>query len=245
MNTMQLSDGDLNMFVDGQQADQEAQQIREAMLSDPQLRERVCQLKAVRELISYAYSDAPRSDLERRVHRNYRHNIYTTIAASILLVLGTLIGWYGHNFSAQSSAMVNSREVFEYFAKNMPVSHVGRKIVIHVSTGNLLALKKTLDETEQLYKSYRAAGVPLSIDIVTNKGGINLLRVGVTPYANRIAQMTKKYGNIQFFACSRSIAKEKKREGRDIVMLPEAHIARSARDIIPALLDKGWIYIKV
>ncbi len=245
MNTMQFSDEDLNMFVDEQQADQEAQQIREAMLSDPQLRERVCQIKAVRELVSYAYSDAPRSGLDRRAHKNYRHNIYMTIAASFLLVFGTLIGWYGHNFEAQPSDIANSREVFEYFAKNIPVNHIGRKIVIHVSTGDILSLKKTLDETEQLYKSYRAAGVPLSIDIVTNKGGINLLRVGVTPYANRIALMTKKYGNIQFFACSRSIAKEKKREGRDIVMLPEAHIARSARDIIPELLDKGWVYIKV
>lgn len=240
-----LSDETLNMFIDEQLEKEEMDEIKEILLDDKLLRERVCQLRAVRELVAYAYDDAPRSRMDRRINRAGHFSGASAVAASLFLLVGALFGWFGHTLSDQQTGIASSRDVFEYYTNNIPASRAGRKIVVHVSTGDLLALKKALDETEQLLESYHDAGSPISIDIIANKEGINLLRTGITPYADRIAQMVNNNEHVQFFACARSIEKAKKKEGKDFSMLPLAHIARPARELIPERLDKGWVYIKV
>ena len=240
-----ITEEKLNLFIDEQLDKTEMDEIHRLLLDDKSLRERVCQLKAVRELVGYAYSEAPRSGMERRVSRSARWNRSSAIAASFLLMVGVALGWFGHGVGGPDAHIASSREIFDYYSNNIPASHTLRKIVVHVSSGDLYDLKKALDETDQLLQSYRSAGAPLAIDIVANKAGINLLRKGVSPYADRIEKMVEENDNIQFFACARSIAKAKKKEGKDFAMLPEAHIARPARELIPERIDKGWVYIKV
>ena len=245
INSNTITEEQLNLYIDDQLDKAEMDEIRKLSMDDKNLRERICQLKAVRELVGYAYGDVPRSRVDRRVNRSAEKRTGYAIAASLLLVCGALIGWIGHGLSDSPLNMVNSREVFDYYSNNIPASHAERKIVVHVSTGDLLALKQALDETERLLQSYHDAGAPLTIDIVANKGGINLLRTGISPYADRIARLARNNDNLQFFACARSIAKARKKEGKDFAMLPQAHVARPARELIPERIDKGWIYIKV
>ena len=241
-----VSDEQLNLFIDEQLEQADMDEIRQLQLDDRALRERVCQLRAVRELVGYAYSDVPRSKMDRRIRtRAPSRGWSSALAASVLLLLGSFVGWMGHSLNDNPAKISTSRQIFDYFSTNIPVNHAKRKIIIHVSSGDLLSLKKALDETEQLQNSYEAAGTPISIDIIANKGGINLLRSGVSPYAARIKKMAAQHSNIQFYACARSIAKAKRKAGRDFAMLPQAHIARPARELIPERIDKGWIYIKV
>ena len=54
MNIKNISEDKLNLFVDKQLDTDEMNEIHEALLDDKDLRERVCQLKAVRELVGYA-----------------------------------------------------------------------------------------------------------------------------------------------------------------------------------------------
>ena len=245
-NNKAVSEETLNLFIDEQLDKAEMDEIRQRLLDDKGLRERVCQLKAVQELIGYAYSDVPRSRVDRRFNRSLLwKRVSSAIAASIILIFGALIGWFGHGSGVQQSGIATSSEIFQYFANNVPTIHNARKIVIHVASGGVLTLKKAMDETEQLIRSYRVAGTPLSIDIVANKAGINLLRKDVSPYSSRIEKIIRENKDIHFYACARSIAKARKREGHDIVMLPEVNTAKTARDIIPELIDKGWVYIKV
>lgn len=244
-NEFDISDEQLNLFIDEQLGSEEMDVIQKALLDDKTLRERVCQLRAVRELVAYAYGDAPRSRMDRRIRVGSRWNKASSFAASILLIMGALFGWFGHTLSDSQLGIASSEEIFDYYTNHIPANHAQRKIVIHVSTGDLLALNKALDETEQLIKSYNKAGSSVTIDIITNKSGINLLRSGVTPYADRIERMVNNNENVQFFACSRSIAKAALKEGKAITMLPQAHVANTARELIPERIDKGWVYIKV
>ena len=50
--------------------------------------------------------------------------------------------------------------------------------------------------------------------------------------------------DVSFFACERSVAKAQKREGIEIKLLPGVESDKSARDLIPDRLEKGWVYIK-
>ena len=59
MNINDITEDKLNLFIDKQLDSDEMNDIHEALLDDKDLRERVCQLKAVRELIGYAYSEVP------------------------------------------------------------------------------------------------------------------------------------------------------------------------------------------
>ena len=75
MTTKDLSDDRLNLFIDEALDTDELNDIREAILEDKELRERVCQLKAVRELIGYAYSDVPGSEDDSKPHQIGRAHV--------------------------------------------------------------------------------------------------------------------------------------------------------------------------
>lgn len=247
-DALEISEEKLNLFIDEQLDQQEMDEIRQVLLDNKSLRERVCQLNAVRELIGYAYGEVSPAKVERQMKMTSRWQTCYPVAASIMLLVGCLIGWFGHSLDQRyisHNAMVNSQEIFDYYANNIPASHAGRKIIIHVSTGDAYSLKKALDETQQLLKSYHNAGIPVAIDVVANKGGIRLFRAGTSPYAARVEAMSRNNANVQFFACARSIAKARKKEGKDFAMLPHVHVAKTARELISEQIDKGWVYIKV
>ena len=114
-----------------------------------------------------------------------------------------------------------------------------------ITTGDIAVINTALNEAEQLLASYRASNTPMKLDIITNKEGINMLRVGVSPYVDRIERIIDENDNVAFYACQRSIQKAMKKEGRDIVLMPHTITTRTAQELISERLDKGWVYIKV
>jgi len=59
----------------------------------------------------------------------------------------------------------------------------------------------------------------------------------------RIQKLIENKG-VSFFACERSVAKAHKKEGIEIVLIPGVKADKTARELIPARLKKGWVYIK-
>jgi intracellular sulfur oxidation DsrE/DsrF family protein len=84
----------------------------------------------------------------------------------------------------------------------------------------------------------------MEMDIITNKAGINILRPGMSPYIDRIKNLIDNNEDVAIYACNRSIAKALKKEGVDIVLMPGVTKDKSARELIPDRLKKGWVYIK-
>ena len=85
----------------------------------------------------------------------------------------------------------------------------------------------------------------MKLDIVTYKQGINMLRVGVSPYIDRIEGIVENNDNVSLYACQRSIHKAEEKEGKQLVMMKKAVTDKSAQELISERLQKGWIYIKV
>ena len=117
--------------------------------------------------------------------------------------------------------------------------------MLHVTTGDIAAVHDALNEAEHLLASYNKANRPMKLDIITNKEGINMLRADISPYKGRIEQIIETNENVAFYACQRSILKAMKREGKEIVMLPNARTSKTAQELISERLEKGWVYIKV
>ncbi len=243
MTIKDLSDDQLNLFIDEELDTDELNEIRQAVMEDKELRERVCQLKAVRELIGYAYSDVPGPDYENQQAKKSYSMFGRAIAASVTLVIGVFLGWETYHYSPQSIGEVSAENTFQYVANHVAVDHGNRKIILHIDSGDLQVVNAALNEVDHLLATYKKANVPMKLDVITNKGGINMLRPGVSPYVERIQKMIED-DDVSFFACERSVAKAQKREGIEIKLLPGVDSDKSARDLIPDRLEKGWVYIK-
>jgi intracellular sulfur oxidation DsrE/DsrF family protein len=72
-----------------------------------------------------------------------------------------------------------------------------------------------------------------------------MLRVGVSPYIDRVEDIVENNDNVSLYACQRSIHKAEEKEGRHLVMMKKAVTDKSAQELISERLQKGWIYIKV
>jgi uncharacterized protein len=241
----QLTDEQLNLFIDEQLDTDEMHQIHNVLSKNSALRDRICQLRAVREFISIAYQNPPVPENPHQPRDDRSTRIWRSLAASLVLALGVLLGWGTHELNPLKADGDAAADAFKFYAEQAAVDHHERKIILHVSTDDIGAVKAALDEADTLIASYRKAHAALKIDIITNKNGINLLRTDVSPYVDRIETMVHENDNVSLYACERSILKAEQREGRKMVFLPETVTTRSARDLIPERLKQGWVYIKV
>lgn len=243
MTIREMTEDRLNLFVDGELETDEMDEIHKAVLDDKELRERVCQLKAVRELVGYAYSNVPASQYDVAQNKQTGSIWTKAIAASVTLVVGVFLGWETYQYSPNAIQAVSAENTFQYVANHVAADHNNRKIILHVDSGDLKVINAALNEADQLIATYKKANVPMHLDVITNKGGIDMLRPGISPYVERIQKLIDGK-SVSFYACERSIAKAHAKEGVDIVMMPGVETTKSARELIPERLKKGWVYIK-
>ena len=152
MDPEQYTDDKLNMFIDGELDAVETNELHQAMLNDSGIRERICQLKAVRELVGFAYQSPPRSNHDRRVRAETgRSGLWKSVAAALLLCLGVVVGWSTHQYSPSVIAgTTTANNVFSYYTEHAPVKHAGRNFILHLSTSDIGAVKAALDEADNL-----------------------------------------------------------------------------------------------
>lgn len=243
MDIKDITEETLNLFIDEQLDTSEMNEIRKILLDDKSLRERVCQLKAVRELIAYAYTEVPGLGRDGPTGKQKKSFFGSAIAASITLTVGIALGWTTYQYSPSAIGAISAENTFQYVANHVPGDHAQRKIVLHIDSGDLKVVNAALNEVDILLASYRRANVPIQIEVVANKKGINVLRPGVSPYIGRIQKLMDDDG-VLFYACERSIHKAYNKEGVDIVLMPEVKTEMMAKEIIPDRLKNGWVYIK-
>jgi intracellular sulfur oxidation DsrE/DsrF family protein len=244
MDIKDITEDKLNLFIDEQLDTDEMNEIREALLDDKELREKVCQLKAVRELIGYAYSEVPPSRYEDGNKKRSGLLFGRAAAASVMLVVGVVLGWSTYEHSPNATRAISAENTFQYVANHVKADRGTRKIILHIDSSDLQVVNAALNEADQLLATYRKANAPIELDIITNKAGIDILRPGVSPYISRIKELIDNNDEVAIYACNRSIAKALKKEGVEIVLMPEVTKDKSARELIPQRLEKGWVYIK-
>ena len=244
MNINDITEDKLNLFIDEELDSDEMNDIHEALLDNKELRERVCQLKAVRELIGYAYSEVPPSRHGDPGLSRSGSYVGRAVAASVMLVVGVVVGWSTYEYSPNAVQAISAENTFQYVANHVEANNGTRKIVLHIDSSDVQVVNAALNEADQLLATYRKTNTPMELDIITNKKGINILRPGVSPYISRIKELIDNNDEVAVYACNRSIAKALKKEGYEIVLMPGVTKDKSARDLIPKRLEKGWVYIK-
>ncbi len=237
-----VSDEFLNAFVDDQLDAAEKSQAFDAIGHDEALKERVCELRGLKEMVRHSYEHPPVRNKSAGKGLRLRAPYLPALAACLLLCIGGASGWFAHAWTGRGGEPEMMR-MLQSVQRN-DASGEPQKILVHVSSPNPVRLKSALDETENLLDSYRRSGRKLQVEIVANGGGVDLLRTKVSPYARRIGAMQEKYPNLDFMACGQAI-KKLREKGVDVQLLPHIGVASSALEQITLRLKENWAYIKV
>lgn len=225
------SDEYLGAFIDGELDAGERERALAALAADPQLAQRACELRRVKDLVRHAYADVRAPGGKRRPARAHTAPAARAAIASALIVAGALLGW-GLNDLA--------RHVGGESGTGQAAAPTGN-VVVHVSSGDIDAMRAALDQAERLASS--ATGAPPRIEVLANSSGIDLLVRGASPFAERIERIRREHPNVVFLACGQTLDNLQRRHVK-VVLLPDVQVVSSALDQVLLRLREGWRYAK-
>ena len=242
MSQHTISDEYLNAFIDNQLDSTERMQAYNAIRNSNTLKDRVCELSGLKEMMQHAYANPPfyaRPTLSQRA--TWRKQAQA-VAACLLLLLGGVSGWFTHAWT-NSKGTLNIGNIIQATTPVDAGANV-RKVIVQVNNANPAKLKAALDETEGLLETYRKTKQQLEIEVITNTHGVNLLRSNFTTHEKRIAKLQEKYPNLKFLVCGQTINKLRNK-GESVKLLPHVDVVSSAADQINKRLEQGWGYVRI
>lgn len=244
-----LSDEMQSAFVDGQLDARENAEWLERMGSDPRLRDQVCRTRLVKEMVRAAYRDAAPPSTPPEPPRRRP----AAVALLAVALVAALVGWQAHRWlpgglaSALAWATTPDDPVQRAGLVGSSLEAVRQAsadhVLVHIASSDTGHVGPALDGIEGLLRDARAAGRPVAVEVIANIGGIDLLRVGASPYPARIAALQAAYPELSFIACGQTLERLRER-GATVQLLPGVRRASSALDQVVRRLQEGWVYVK-
>lgn len=237
-----VSDELRGAFVDGQLDPAEWARIAEQAERDAALREEVCELRMLKDMVRHAYAVPP---ARRRAARETGGFGWRSIAAAAVAFAAA--GWFGHAWWAGARTL-DPASVYalrgDWHALRADWRTLdANRVLVHVSSGRREALATALDEVEDLLRSARAARRSVEVEIVANSTGLDLLRANASPYAARIAALRREFPELSLVACGQTLER-RRAGGQQVTLLPGTVVAPSALDQVIKRLRGGWIYVR-
>ena len=228
-----FSEEQLNALVDGELDPEETSRFYNETERSPELDQRLCHQRKMKELVKHAYEDVPRPARLSRPPLGRGGLFSRALAAVILLAVGLTAGILAHNY------------VDQIRADNMGLAS---KDIVKV---NNFLLHVTSAEPEKMYAALRQAKVLLEaaeegeqrrVEIIANEHGLDLLRRDVTPYAQEIAALQDN--DVVFYACSKTIERLED-SGVRVELVPHTNTDYTALDRVVSRMQDGWKYEKI
>ncbi len=97
----EISQEQLNAFIDGELDLVEKDRLFVALEKDPELAHQLCALRAVKEMVSHGYAEPPPA-YQKNMARQFGASHY--LATGMVLVLGLAIGWFGRDWNNSQRA---------------------------------------------------------------------------------------------------------------------------------------------
>jgi len=247
-----VSDESLHAFIDGEFDVAESESLIAQMRHDPELAQRVGALRGLQSMVRLAYAEPP-------VTRGWVGNVAPRrqflqhcAFGCLILLAGLSGGWLLHSLERQAvTESVTFLPVHSaaFEANGFHTASLAReadpdKVILHIDSALPIKMKVVLDQAEALLDQAERQGRSMQLEILANNHGLELLRAGVSPYAERIALMKKRHVTLQFVACSQAIARFNG-EGQKVVLLPAVTTGSTAISEIVTRLQQGWTYVRV
>ena len=252
MSRNDISDETLNAFIDGELDAAGKSEVFEALGNDRELSQQACELRRLGELVRHAYDRPPAIEQYRKASGQRMSRWSQGLAASLLLGLGSLLGWMLHQpEKAPAGSMLHAMYWDEHNAfQNTDISKItaqqgAKRIIVHLNTSSASKFGQALTTAEQLLETYGDDGA--EIEVVANASAIRMLRAGYSPYAQRVRELQQRYINLTFLACKDAIDHVREIEGKNskVTLLPDVEVTPSALEHILNRHSEGWVYLNV
>ena len=119
-----------------------------------------------------------------------------------------------------------------------------RRIVLHVNFQDDAGYTFVLNNCENIAEYYAAKAGGVEIRVVTHGLGLHLLRQDTSPVKERLQKMDADMDNLSFYACTNTVERMEKAEGKKPELIPEAVMVAAGIPEIIELQRAGWTYIK-
>lgn len=229
----------LNALVDGELTADELRQAYGRIEEDPEFKARACETRTLKEMVKSGYAGlAPTPAASRRGFDGWPQ----AMAAALLLVVGLGGGWLARGELEQPPQVDRLAGLPSGYQPVSLTSQVDPgKVLLHLDSNEPVRLEAALDLAERMLAT---GGDDARVEVVVNSYGLNLLRQDTSPHRERIARLADQNANLRFVACGQTLARFK-REGIQVVLVPEASVASSAIGEILGRMQDGWVYVKV
>ncbi len=239
-----FSDERVNAFIDNEADLAEKNQIFEAFRHDETLRKRACELQKTHDLIKLTYQSVePPANYQAPLRSQTRPWFLRSMAAASLLLVGSLLGWFGHQQMIPQDSLLDLARVVQ--PAQTAKANATRKIMFHVSTNDKYRLNIMLDETEHLLKASREDGKKVFVEILTNGPGLELVDKTRSGPAQRLQKLQNRYDNLYVTACAQAIKRLRATKGIKLDLIPKATVVRSALGEVLKRQHEGWTYIRI
>ncbi|VAX10323.1 hypothetical protein MNBD_GAMMA25-85 [hydrothermal vent metagenome] len=240
----EFSDERLNAFIDNEIDVAEKQQLFDAFRHDEALRKRTCELQKAHDLVKLTYQSVePPESYQTPLRSKSRPWFMQSMAAGILVVVGSLLGWFTHQQISPKNGLLELAHVVE--SPRIANADNTRKIMLHVSTNDEYRLNIMLEETEHLLKASRRENEKVFVEILTNGPGLELVKKSGSPSAQRLQRLQSRYDNLFVTACAQAIERVRIDQGIELELIPNTTIVRSSLSEVLERQREGWTYIRI
>lgn len=238
-----VSDETLHAFIDGELDVAECEQLLARMRDDEALSRRACALRSLKSMVRLAYAKPPAVAHTARAMPKQRR-VQRCAYACLVLLAGLGSGWVLRGLDVQVATTAPATLPGGYRMVSLGGQPDPSRVMLHLDSSAPERMLTALDQAERLLDEAEREGWAMQVEIVANSHGIDLMRAGVSPYAARMAQMTQRHANLQWVACSQTIARFTS-QGQKVELLPTARAAPTAIGEIVTRLQQGWTYVRV
>jgi len=239
-----VSDETLNAFVDGELDVAESEALLARMREDKELAQRVCTLRGLQSMVRLAYIEPPLAG-DRKSRPAPRRQVMQRVAfGSLILLVGLSGGWALRGLEPHAVAALHTAVSGGYQVVSLVREADPNRVMLHLDSASPDKMLAVLDQADRLLDEAEQQGRTMQLEVVANSRGINLLRAGHSPYANRMAGMKQRYDNLHWVACGQSIARLRS-DGETVRLLPDTQTAPTAIGEIGTRLQQGWTYVRV
>lgn len=228
-----FSEEQVNAFVDDELEPEEKSRFFNEAGRSPDLDQRLCQQRKVKELVKHAYENVPKSMRSTRAPLGRGGVFGRALAAGVLLMIGLGSGLLSQNYFDQGRENITNSAV-------EPIAEVNN-FLLHVTSGEPEHMYAALHYAEALLQEAED-GEQRRVEIIANEQGIDLLRRDITPYAREIAALQEV--DVVFYACSRTIQRLEDR-GVSVDLVPHTNAEYTALDRVVSRMRDGWKYEKI
>lgn len=225
----------LHAYVDGELSTRDKQRMLSRLEADERSRKRVCELQRTKEWVRFSFEGerAPTRTLPEARCRTWGHGVIRVAASVALLLIMFGAGWVGHSLRDADGQRMALDDI---------APQANRHVILHIGESNEARFASLLKKTEEILDKYTAQGV--QVEVVTNAGGLDLLRTASSHHVDSIKHLIKQYRNVRFIACSKGLQRLRE-QGKDVSVIDGVYTDQPAADHLIQRLTEGWTLIRI